>query len=481
MTTGALIARLVAVVGPAHLLTDRADVAMRDHDGRGPAGRALALVRPGCTAEIARVMAIAADEGVRVVPQGARTGLVAGGAADDSGSMLLLSLERLTSPLAIDPVNRTARVGAGVTLSQLNAAAAEHGLFFPIDLGADPSVGGMIAANTGGARFLRYGDVRRNLLSIELVSGGADGEVRTLGRDCWKQNDGMDLKQLAIGTGGAMGIVTAATLTLQPRPAHAVTALLALTDAMAIDRLLVAFEHDWGMMLTAFEGMSPAAYEAALRHVPRLRRPFAADAGHRYFLLVELAAGAAFDGAMLEEALGTAIAPFMEGDAALVADVAVDRHDGLWALRHAIPEGLRASGSVIGCDVALRRGDVAAFRAAMTAEVLRDHPDLRVCDFGHVGDGGLHFNMLWPHEAGPIPPGLADALRMQVSATVVERHGGSFSAEHGVGPRNVAAYRRFTPSAVQRLAGHVQSLFASVPIGRVAFGPAAEEETCPTN
>jgi len=357
-----LIARLTAVVGLAHLLTDRADVAARDNDGRGPAGRAMALVRPGNAAEVARLVSIAASENVPIVPQGARTGLVAGGAADDSGSMLLLSLERLTWPLEIDPVNRTARVGAGVTLSKLNAAAAEHGLFFPIDLGADPSVGGMIAANTGGARFLRYGDVRRNLLSIEMVSSDADSEILHFGRDCWKQNDGVDLKQLAVGTGGAMGIVTAATLALQPRPAHAVSALLALSDPMAIDRLLVAFERDWGMLLTAFEGLSPAAYEAALHHVPRLRRPFAADAGHRYFVLVELAAGAAFDEAMLEEALGRAVAPFMEGDDAPVADVAVDRHDGLWALRHAIPEGLRASGSVIGCDIALKRGDLAAFR-----------------------------------------------------------------------------------------------------------------------
>ncbi|MES2496238.1 MAG: FAD-binding oxidoreductase [Pseudomonadota bacterium] len=470
MTVSALIDRLRAVVGPAHLLIDRSDLAGRDTDGRGAAGHALALVRPGNAEEIAKVVAIAAREGVRIVPQGARTGLVAGGTADDSGSMLLLSLERLNRLLEINPVNRTARVGAGVTLSQLNAAAAEHGLFFPIDLGADPTVGGMIAANTGGARFLRYGDVRRNLLAVELVTSGPAAAILRLGRACWKQNDGVDLKQLAVGTGGAMGIVTAATLALQPKPVHAVTALLALSDEMAIDRLLTAFERDWGMLLTAFEGVSSAACDAAFDHVPRLRRPFPTNEAHRYFLLVELAAGAAFDAAMLEEALATGIAPFMEGPDAPVVDVAVDRQNGLWALRHAIPEGLRASGSVIGCDVALPRGDVAAFRRAMTIEILHDHPQLRVCDFGHVGDGGLHFNMVWPHEAGPIPAGLADGVRMKVLAAAVERHGGSFSAEHGVGPRNIAAYRSFTDPAVQRLAGQIQSLLAPVPIGRVNFG-----------
>lgn len=464
--------RLRAVVGPAHLLTDRDDLAGREHDGRGAAGRACALVRPADAGQVAAVVAIAAQAGVRIVPQGSRTGLVAGGTADDSGAMLLLSLERLAGPVLIDPVNRTARVGAGVALSQLNAAAAEHGLFFPIDLGADPTVGGMIAANTGGARFLRYGDVRRNLLALEMVTSDPEPAVLNLGRNCWKQNDAVDLKQLAVGTGGTMGIVTAATLALQPRPAHAVTALLALSDDRAIDRLLTAFERDWGMLLTAFEGISPAAYEAALHHVPRLRRPFPAEAGHAYYLLIELAAGAAFDEAMLEEALANGIAPFLEGEDAPVADVAVDRHDGLWALRHAVPEGLRASGSVIGCDIALPRGDVAAFRRTMALEMANDHPGLIVCDFGHVGDGGLHFNLVWPKDAGPMPAGLADAVRMQVMAAAVERHGGSFSAEHGVGPRNIAAYHSFTDPAGQRLAGAIQSLLAPVPVGRVAFGPA---------
>jgi FAD/FMN-containing dehydrogenase len=417
---------------------------------------------------------LAAREHLHVVPQGARTGLVAAGAADDSGTMLLLSLERLVEPLAIDPVNRTARVGAGVTLSRLNAAAAEHGLFFPIDLGADPSVGGMVSANTGGARFLRYGDVRRNTLAIELVTSAAQPEVLELGRDCWKQNDGIDLKQMAIGAGGGFGVVTAATLALQPRPAHAVSALLALRDAAAIGPLLLAFERDWGMLLTAFEGISAAACAAALAHVPRLRRPFADD--HPYYVLIELAGGPALDGARLEEMLAATITPFLEddgaGEAAVVADVAIDHHDGLWALRHALTEGLRAAGTVIGCDIALRRGDVAGFRAAMIAELARDHPEIAVCDFGHVGDGGLHFNMVWPHAAGAIPAGLADALRLRVSTAVVERFGGSFSAEHGIGPRNIAAYRALTTPSARALAGRVQALFAPVAIGRVDYGTA---------
>ena len=480
MTYEGLFGRLEAIVGSAQLLTERTVLAAREADGRGSTGQALALVRPGNASEVSAILKLAADVDIPLVPQGARTGLVASGTSDDSGTMLLLSLERLNTLLDIDPINRTARVGAGVTLSQLNGIAAEHGLFFPIDLGADPMIGGMIAANTGGARFLRYGDVRRNLLAIELVTSGADSEILSLGRNCWKQNDGVDLKQMAVGTGGAMGVITAATLALQPKPTHRVTALLALRDPMVIDRLLVSFERDWGMLLTAFEGISPAAYEAALHHVQRLRRPFSPSADHRYFLLIELAAGSGFDGSVLEDAMGAAIMPLMDGPDAAVAAVAVDWQEGLWALRHAVPEGLRASGSVIGCDIALRRGDVAAFRQLMAEQLLRDHPDLIVCDFGHIGDGGLHFNLVWPAKGGPIPLGLADELRMRVASVVVEQYGGSFSAEHGIGPRNIAAYRRFTPLSVQRLAGKVQKLFALKPIGRTMFGPLEEEAKCPT-
>lgn len=462
---------LETLVGRRHVFTGSADLAARDGDGRGAAGRSVALVRPGNAQEVAATLALAARHGLTCVPQGARTGLVAAGTADESGSMLLLSSERLVAPLEIDPVNRTVRVGAGVTLSQLNEAAAAHGLFFPIDLGADPTVGGMIAANTGGARFLRYGDVRRNLLAVELAVSSETGGVLELGRPCWKQNDGVDLKQMAIGTSGAMGIVTAATLSLQPTPVHRVTALFALRDQHAIEKLLVALEMGLGGCLTAFEGMSPAAYEAAVAHVSQLRRPFARDTGHRYFVLAELSGGQAFDDAMLEAALATVAAPFLE-DGSSIAEVAVDRRDGLWAIRHAVPEGLRATGIVIGCDVAMRRGDVSRFRDRMRSEIARVEPRLEICDFGHVGDGGVHFNMVWPHAAGPMPPHLADTMRLRVAEVTVDEFGGSFSAEHGIGPRNIAAYQRFTPHATKELAGRIQALFSPVPIGRVDFGAA---------
>jgi len=463
-----VISALEAIVGQDHVLTDASDLMSRDLDGRGSVGHSRAFVRPADAGQIAEILRFAAAAELRVIPQGARTGLVGAGAADDSGKMILLGLDRLNAAPYIDPPNRTATVEAGVPLSVLNAAAAEHGLFFPIDLGADPSVGGMIAANTGGARFLRYGDVRRNVLGLDVVLADREGTSLKLGGALWKDNSGLDLKQMLIGSSGALGIVTRATLALQPLPAVTVTALIALGDARSSEDLLLVLEDGCGSLLTAFEGLSPAAYEAALNHVPRLRRPFTAGKA-KYYVLVELSAGKAFNAEQLQEILGETLSPWFEREGGIL-DVAVDLGDALWAIRHAVPEGLRSLGHVIGCDIALRRGDVSEFRERVGAEILLAFPDLILCDFGHIGDGGLHFNMVWPRHCGTLPTGLAEQARLRVFAAVVEHYQGSFSAEHGIGPRNQTYYDRWTPREVQRLAGHIQSAFAPALFGRVRFG-----------
>ncbi len=466
---------LRAIVGETHVLTDPADLAARDLDGRGPIGRSRALVRPGDAAEVSAILRAVAAHGARVVPQGARTGLVGAGAADDTAAAILLGLDRLNRPPEIDPVNRTATADAGVPLSALNDAAAAHGLTFPIDLGADPLIGGMVGANTGGARFLRYGDVRRNVLGLDVVLADPKGTRLTLGGALWKDNAGLDLKQMLVGAGGSLGVVTRATFALQPLPAVAVTALVALADARQSEALLVALETACGMLLSAFEAISAAAFDAAFAHAPRLRRPFREQDG-AYYLLIELSAGHALSAEQLEEMLAAALAPWL-ADAGTILDVVIDRGTDLWAIRHAVPEGLRALGSIVGCDIALRRGDVGRFREVIGGEIAEHFPGLKLCDFGHVGDGGLHFNLVWPHARGAPPPGLLEAARAHVFRAVVERFDGSFSAEHGIGPRNQAYYDRFTDPAERALAGRVQSLFAPAGIGRVDFSGGL---SCPT-
>lgn len=470
MSDPALIERLCGVVGPAQVLTEPGDLAGYRADGRGAGGGApLAVVRPADAGEVSALVRLAAEAGVRIVVQGGQSGLVGAGLAADAGD-IVVNLDRLSRHIEIDPLNRTATVDAGVRLSALNAAGAEHGLYFPIDLGADPSIGGMIAANTGGARLLRYGDVRANLMAIDVVAADAAGSALSLGAALWKNNTGLDLKQLLVGSGGSMGIVTRATVALQRRPAHQMTALIALREAETALPLLLALEEGFGALLSAFEGMSARAMAAALGHVPGLRSPF--ETLPAYAVLVELSAPAAVPAGDLEERLAELLGPWMEGAVPPIEDVTIDHRGGLWAIRHAIPEGLRAAGSVIACDIALKRGDVMRFRNDMAARVLAAAPHLLPHDFGHIGDGGLHFNLVWRHADGPADPAVVERVRTIIFDGVVHDYGGSFSAEHGIGPRNMAYYPRYVPNGVRRLAGAVQRLIAPIRLGRVDFGGA---------
>ena len=467
--TAALLDRLRAIVGTGQILSNADDLPAYRTDGRGTGGGIpIAVARPANTQEVSDLMRAAAEHGVRIVVQGGCTGLAGAGLASESDTDLIVNLDRLSRHIEIDPVNRTVTVDAGVRLSALNAAAAEHGLFFPIDLGADPSIGGMIAANTGCARLLRYGDVRANLMAIDMVRADADGTILSLGAPLWKNNTGLDLKQLLVGSGGSTGIVTRATVALQRRPALQITALIALRAPAAALALLLALEDGFGTLLSAFEGMSAPAMAAALSHVPGLRAPFTNLPD--YAVLVELTAGSAFDADLLEERLATILEPLMDGTDAPVIDVAIDHRDGLWAIRHAVPEGLRASGTVVACDISLRRGDVMRFRDDMAQRLAAETPALRPHDFGHIGDGGLHYNLVWPTSAGRPDAAMIERARTLIFDTVVREYGGSFSAEHGVGPRNIAHYLRFVPADVRALAGAVQQLIAPVPLGRIDFG-----------
>lgn len=464
----ALLDRLREIVGARQLLTEENDVVGYRSDGRGEGGGApLAVVRPGDADQISALVRLAAETATRLVVQGARTGLAGAGLASDDRDCIVVNLDRLSQTIAIDPVNRTATVDAGVRLSALNAAAAEHELFYPIDLGADPSIGGMVAANTGGARLLRYGDVRASVMALDIVCADHTGTRLSLGAPLWKNNTGLDLTQLLIGSGGSTGIVTRATVALQRKPALQMAALVALRRPEAALDLLLALEANVGTLLSAFEGIGRHALAAALDHVPNLRRPFAAHPD--YAVLVELSAGAAFDASFLEERLAAIVAPMMEGAEAPVLNVAIDHRGALWAIRHAVPEGLRAVGTVVACDIALRRGDVMRFRADLTARLAAEVPALVPHDFGHIGDGGLHFNLVWPKDAGAPDPAAIARARGIIFDAAVHDYGGSFSAEHGVGPRNIDQYHRFVPGEVRRRAGAVQRAFAPVPVGRIDF------------
>uniref|UniRef100_B0SZB9 D-lactate dehydrogenase (Cytochrome) n=1 Tax=Caulobacter sp. (strain K31) TaxID=366602 RepID=B0SZB9_CAUSK len=448
---------LSAILGPAGLIVDAADRAAYETPARYAGGTAAAVARPATTEQVSAVVAYLVRQGLPFTPQGANTGLAEGSTPDASGAHVVLSLDRLTAPLEIDAADRTATVGAGARLSALNAALEPHGLFLPIDLGADPSLGGMAATNTGGARFLRYGDMRRHVLGLEVVLADAAGTTLQLSHGLRKDNAALALRQLFVGGCGALGIITKVTVEVHHRPRQTAAALLVPRDADAVLPLLRAFEAEAGSTLAAFEGMSKAAMVRAIDHVPSIGNPFAGGVPD-YAVLVELTRSwASREGeASLDEVLQQIAGDLLERDDSPLVDALFGPVDRMWALRHGLSEGLRASGPVVGFDLSFRRRDLARFRREATAMLEADFPDYALCDFGHVADGGVHFNLV-----GPADPERRAALREAVLVLAVDGFGASFSGEHGLGRAVQDAYDRFTPRLVQDYSAAVAAVFGA--------------------
>ncbi|MEK6806427.1 MAG: FAD-binding oxidoreductase [Pseudomonadota bacterium] len=458
---------LRGIVGAQGLITDSGARQSYEMPQRHGAGKAAAVLRPASTGEVSQVLAYCTRHRLRVIPQGGNTGLVGASTPDASGTELVLSLSRLNKVIEVDAANRTVSVDAGVRLSALNAALEPHGLWFPIDLGSDPAIGGMIATNTGGARFIRYGDVRRNLCGIEVVLADKQGTVLKLGSGLRKDNTGLDLKQLFVASNGALGVITRAELEVHRRPQQTAGALLVPRDDDAILELLTALETGAGEYLSAFEGMSQGVLEHVLRHFPRLTNPFGRNPIPDYSVLVELSRSwVSREGEQtLEDVLARCIEPLLASG--LLRDAYIGREKNLWDLRHSLSEGLRSTGQVVGFDLAVRRADIPRFRSHMKALLAAQFPDFQICDFGHIGDGGLHFNLL---AQAPADAARVAALRNFVIEELVQKFGGSFSGEHGLGRANQDWYDRYKPAQQRRLAGAIQRLFATGELGAIHFG-----------
>jgi len=441
---------LAAMLGPGAVLTDPADLEKYETGWRYGKGRALLVVRPASTAQVSQVLAFCRERGLRVLPQGANTGLVGASVPDAGGRMVVLSLERLNHRLQLDALDRTVTVDAGLLLSALNEALAEHGLTFPVDLPADPQIGGMIAANTGGARLLRYGDVRRNLLGLEVVL--ADGQVVDALTALRKNNTGLDFKQLFTGTSGVFGVITGAVLQVTPLPRQRAAALVGVRHGPAALGLLQALEQGLSELLAAFEVMSRAALEPVFGGHSQLRNPFGATLAP-YTVLVELASTLPESALDLADLLESALAEHLEGHEEDITDVIMGRPDEFWAVRHHISESLREEGRVLAFDIAVPRSRLPAFTDAVKAWLAAEQPCFRVCDFGHWGDGGTHLNLVWREADAPLPAErLVPLVQRRIYDLAVLEFNGSYSAEHGVGPHNQACFDAYTGKA-QKAAG----------------------------
>jgi len=435
-----LLNDLRALVGAAHVHVPEADSLLaHERDWRRRyRGRCLALVAPGSTDEVAAVVRrCAAEPGVSLVPQGGNTGLVGGGVPDESGRQVVLSTRRLRAVRRLDADNQTITVEAGLVLQALQAAAADAGLLFPLSLAAEGqcSIGGNLATNAGGTQVLRFGNARELCLGLEVVT--ATGEVWSNLAGLRKDNTGYDLRDLFVGSEGTLGIITAATLRLYPRPRAGVTAwatCATLADAVALmRRLRAAFDAE----LVGYEAMNANAVALVERHFPALRAPLPAVDGAglaRWSVLVDLAS--AHDEPVLRARAEAALAGAVRAGEAM--DVAIAHNEtqarALWQLREAIPLAQGAEGLNIKHDIAVPLSALAPFVAAADAALAELAPGARHITFGHLGDGNLHYNLQAPEGVDA-----AEFLARHEAAAnarvydIVAGLGGTFSAEHGIG------------------------------------------------
>jgi len=462
----AFLREAARICGAAHVAAGAAIEPRYLEPARYAPGRAAALLRPASTAELAQLLPLAGRHGLRLVPQGAHTGLVRAATPEDAARDVLLATERLREVFELDPLDRTLRVSAGYRLAEINERLAPHGLMLPIDLSADPSVGGMLAHNTGGTRMLRYGDVRANTLALTVVL--AEGQVLRLGRGLQKDNAALPLQQLFIGSSGSLGVIAEATFALARCPRQQAVALVAPSSVAAVMPLYQRLMDELGSLVSACEGISRPAFEAALACGGGERARWFGGELPEYALLIELSSELPAEQLDLQALLqGWLEAEFGErvADAVLGADAAC------WALRHHISEGLRARGKVVGFDVALPRRHFMAFREAGRAWLAEQFAPAELADFGHLGDGGMHFNLVWPRSAPPLDEA---GLRAGVYA-LVQRFEGSFSAEHGIGPQLQASYRQLSEAALLDWSGRLQRLFdPAARLGLTDWGPAAQ-------
>lgn len=458
MTNPSLVQALQQAVGTAHVLTD-GDLTAYEQDWRRRArGHALAVVRPGSTDEVAAVVRACAQHGASIVPQGGNTGLAVGSIPDESGTQVLLSLGRMDKVRAVDAANLTLTVEAGAILQNLQTAAADAGFLFPLSLAAEGSctIGGNLATNAGGTQVVRYGNARELCLGLEVVT--PQGDVWHGLSGLRKDNTGYDLRDLFIGSEGTLGIITAATLKLYPQPAAKLTAWAAVPSMEAAVELLGLAHGQLGAGLTGFEVMGQFALSLVDRHYPQLRVPLWRESPWCVLLENSDSESEAHARGRFEALLEGALAAGCVTDAVVAENLTQAK--GLWHIRESIPLAQAEEGLNIKHDISLPVSRIPAFVAETDALLAREVPGVRLVDFGHLGDGNLHYNVQAP-EGGDAQAFLRDQ-EDRINTLVfdaVARHDGSISAEHGIGSLKAAKLPHYkSPVALQLMRSIKQAL-----------------------
>ena len=428
----ALLPALRAIVGGTHVLTD-GDLTGYELDWRKrERGKALAVVRPASTAQVAAVVKACAEAGVSIVPQGGNTGMVVGSTPDATGTQVVLSLTRMNAVRALDGGNLTITVEAGCVLQSLQDVCEKAGFLFPLSLASEGSctIGGNLGTNAGGTQVVRYGNTRELCLGLEVVT--AQGEVWSGLTGLRKDNTGYDLRHLFIGSEGTLGVITAATMKLYPLPKSQLTALAAVPSLEAAVQLLGLAHQHLSAGLTGFEVMGQFALKLVVKHFPQQRVPFYENSP--YCVVLENSDNESDEHArgQFERLLEAAMEAGCVTDAVVAESMAQAR--ALWHIRESIPLAQAQEGLNIKHDISIAVSRIPEFVAQADAALAQAFPGIRLVNYGHLGDGNLHYNVQAPEGQDA-----EKFLREQegsvngVVYALVDAYNGSISAEHGIG------------------------------------------------
>lgn len=427
-----LIASFIDIVGPGNALTGPAETTPYLVDSRGLYhGTTPLVLKPGCVDEVSRILRLATETRTAIVPQGGNTGHVAGGIPREGKSDVVLSLERLTRIRDIDPVGNVIVAEAGCILADIQMAADKVDRLFPLSLGSEGSarIGGNLSTNAGGTAVLAYGTMRQLCLGLEVVL--PTGEVWDGLRRLKKDNTGYDLRDLFIGAEGTLGVITGAVLKLFPKPrGHQVAfaGLRSVEDALALfDRA----SSLCGTALTGFELMPRLGVEFTTRHIPGVRDPM--ETAHPWYVLIDISTSDSAESAerMVQMLLETGFADGLIENA-VIAQSETQR-TALWHMRESMSAAQKPEGGSIKHDVSVPVSSIPAFMAEADAAALKAMPGARICAFGHMGDGNIHYNISQP--IGADKRAFLDRWREMnaIVHAIVLKYNGSISAEHGIG------------------------------------------------
>ncbi len=427
-----LLDRFAAIVGEKHAVRDPAEIAPHLVENRGLYhGASPMLLKPGSVEEVSAILKLASETGAAIVPQTGNTGLVGGQTPREGGSDIILSLERMNRIRDIDPIGNTIVVDGGCILADVHKAAAGHGRMFPLSLGSEGScrIAGNLSTNAGGTAVLAYGNMRQLCLGLEVVL--PTGEIWNGLRRLKKDNTGYDLRDLFIGAEGTLGVITGAVLKLFPQPlGHQV----AFAGLQSVDDALTLFKNAsslCGTALTGFELMPRIGVEFTTRHIPGVRDPL--ETAHPWYVLIDISTS---DSAETAERMMSAL--LEQGyEAGLIQDATIasseTQQKAIWHMRESMSDAQKPEGGSIKHDVSVPVAQIPQFMAEAEKAVVAAMPGARICAFGHMGDGNIHYNI-----SQPVGADKAEFIGRwreinEIVHGLVLRHGGSISAEHGIG------------------------------------------------